>query len=479
MNKTHPALVLVFSMLALAGCASAPHYQAPKIAVPSNYKEIGPWKLAKPSDDLLRGDWWQLFSDKTLSGLEARIDSNNPNIKVYLERFNQAKAYTEIAQSSNYPTISAFGQTSNNRQSNDRPLRGSNQPDVYGTNTFGLSVNYEVDFWGRIHNLVESGKALTQASAADLESARLSLQAELASNYFVLRGLDAQEVLYTETVSNYQKQLALTTNLHDQGAVSGIDVSRSKSQLEEAKTQLASISEQRARYEHAIAALIGEPASTFSLTPLDIGNIQQPEIPVSVPSTLLQRRPDIAAAERRVAALNADIGVARAAFFPSIALGLAAGFQNTGGLGLLSAPNIFWALGPSALMTIFDGGARKAEVKRVMAKTDEAAAAYRVTVLQAFKEVEDNLSSLRWLNDQRNSAYAANTAAKHTLELAMNQYKEGIASYLDVVDAGTVALRTEEVALNINTQVLKTNIALIRALGGGWSENKQLSSNVE
>jgi NodT family efflux transporter outer membrane factor (OMF) lipoprotein len=469
MNRTRLALALA-QLLGVAGCSLAPAYVVPHQAVPSNYKGAGLWKMATPSDQLLRGDWWQLLKDPTLNSLEERVNDSNPDLAAALDRYNESKAYENEANSAMYPTAQGIGAVSRNRQSDNRPLRGSNQPDVYGANTLGLSANYELDLWGRVRNLVTFGKATMQASAAELESTRLALHASLASDYLELRGLDSRTQLLTETMNSYRSRLAFIENRYKGGIASARDVARAQAQLEEAQTDVADVMARRSLLEHAIAALVGEPASTFSIAS-STEAISQPEIPVSVPSTLLQRRPDISAAERRVAAANAEIGIARSAFFPSINLGLLGGYQNTGEANLLTAPNTFWSIGPTALLTLFDAGRRDAEVERARARTDEAAAQYRATVLRAFKEVEDNLTLLRQLHEEESSEQAAAASAQRSYDLSMNRYRKGAVSYLEVIDAEDAVLQIKRSSLDIRTRSLLASIGLIRSLGGGWNGN--------
>lgn len=477
MNKIRTVIAFVFFAF-LAGCALAPTYEIPKQAVPNGYKEAGPWQIATPSDQLLRGDWWQLFNDQTLNSLEEQINTSSQDLAAALARYNQSKAYEVEATSAMYPTVQAIGGFSDNRQSDNRPLRGSNQPDVYGANILGLSASYELDLWDRVHNLVASSKASLQASAADMESVRLALHSDLANDYMELRYLDAEQQLLERELDSYLHQLKLIEDRYHGGIASAQDVARAQTQLEEARTAVADIIALRALWEHAIAALIGEPASTFSIARLTI-DITPPQIPVSVPSTLLQRRPDIASAERRVAAANADIGVARAAFFPSITLGLSGGFQSTGISNLLTFPNSFWSIGPAAILTIFDAGRRQAEVERAGAIKDEATAQYKATVLRAFKEVEDNLALLRQLHQEATSEQAAVISAQRSLDLATNRYREGIVSYLEVLAAEEAELRTKRNALEISTRSLLASIGLIRAIGGGWSVNPEPSTTAD
>jgi NodT family efflux transporter outer membrane factor (OMF) lipoprotein len=451
----------------LAGCASAPPYQQPAMAIPAAFKESGPWKVATPSDQLMRGDWWTIYQDSVLNALEARVDQSNQNLVVAFERYRQAMAYAQSAESATMPSVQAGGALTRNRQSDDRPLRGSNQPDVYGANTLGIGLSYEADLWGRVSSLVAEGKALEQAGAAELASVRLALHADLAKNYFEMRALDQSQQLLTETVEIYRKQSELIGNRFKGGIASAKDVDRAQTQWQEAQAKLSNVVARRALYEHAIAELVGEPASTFSI-PVDQISSTVPEVPVSLPSTLLQRRPDIAAAERRVAAANAEVGIAHAAYFPSILLGLSGGFQNTGGLGLLALSNSFWSIGPAAVLTLLDGGKRDADMMKAKAHLGEMAAQYRETVLRSFQEVEDRLVLLRQYQVQFMQEQAALEAAQRNYDQAMHRYRGGIVSYLEVIDADDTLLRTRQAVLELHAQQLVENVGLVRAMGGGW-----------
>jgi NodT family efflux transporter outer membrane factor (OMF) lipoprotein len=445
---------------------------------PVAYKEAGPWQPAKPSDDLPRRDWWRDYGDPTLNTLEGQIDAGNPDLAASVARYDEARAYTAEASASFLPFVDLGGSATQNRQSAKRPLRSPNQPNQYGANTIDMQVSYELDFWGRIRNSVAAGEATAQARAADVETVRLSLHAELANDYVALRGLDAELKLLADTENTYRRAQALTQDRYEGKIASGIDVSRSQSQLESALALESDVRGQRALLEHAIASLIGKSASDFSIAPA-IVNIPLPEIPTGLPSILLERRPDIAAAERRVASANASIGVARAAFYPDISLSLAGGFQNTGGgLGLLAAPYSFWSLGPQLAMPLFEGGLRHAAEAQAYATLDEASGNYRSTVLSAFQEVEDNLALIHHLGQESLDESQAVTAAEHTADLSLTLYHDGAASYLDVVVAQTDALQAERTLLDLNTRRLQANIRLARAVGGGWSK-KDLPSNDE
>jgi len=467
------ASILLMCATSLAGCSLAPDYKPPAMTLPAGFKEIavkdpGPWQPAKPSDTLPRGAWWSDFHDPTLDGLEAKIDSNNADLAASVARYDQARAYAAATSASLLPFADLDASTNRDRESAQRPLRGKNLPNQYGANTASLEVGYEIDFWGRIHNTIAAGAALAQASAADLEVVRLGLHAELAGDYIKLRGLDAELKLLIDTVDAYSRAATLTQDRYKGKIASGIDVSRSESQLDSAKALMSDVTAERALLEHAIASLVGEPASSFSLAPA-IVDINLPGIPPGMPSTLLERRPDIAEAERRVAAANAGIGVAKAAFYPDISLGLLGGFQDTGSLArLISAPYSFWSVGPQLTIPLFEGGLLEARERQAYAVFDEESNKYRSTVLAAFQEVEDNLALLHHLGQEAVDEGAAVRAAEHTAQMSLSLYKDGAFSYLDVVVAQTDALQAERTLLDLNTRRLQTDVRLIRAVGGGW-----------
>jgi len=462
-----------FSTLALAAgllsaCSLAPDYHVPVTPTPVAFKEAGPWTQATPADTLPKGAWWTIYGDKTLDELEPRIDTANPTLTAALARYDEARGYVAEAQSAYFPLVTADANPTGNRQSNNRPLRGANEPNEYAADTLGASISYELDIWGAIRNTVVAGKAKAQAQAAQMAFIRLSLETDLADAYFNLRAADAQASILTQTVAAYQRALTMTQQRHSGGVASGLDVGRAETAVEDARAQLSSSEAQRALYEHAIASLVGEPASTFSIAPAVV-KMNVPNIPTGIPSALLQRRPDIAAAERQVAAANAEIGVARAAFFPTITLAATSGFQNMGQPGLLTAPNLFWSVGPNLAMTLFDAGEHQAQLDIAKAQKNEFAADYRGQVLQAFQNVEDNLALLNHLAKAAQDEAQAVTSAARTEQLSVDRYELGAVNYLDVVVAQAASLTAQFSALQINTQRLQASVRLIKAIGGGWS----------
>lgn len=462
------AAIAAIALASLAGCSFAPPYHPAVTPTPPAFKEAGPWQPAVATGPIVPDAWWSVFADPTLDGLEQKVATDNPTLAGALARYDAARAYLGQARAGLLPQLGADASVTRNRQSDNRPLRGSNQPDVYGANTIEAGFGYELDLWGRVRNSVAAGKAEVQASGDDLAAIRLSLQAELASDYMALRGLDRQSELLVETVDAFAKADHLIARRFQAGIVSGIETSRSGAQLAEARAQLADVAAARALTEHAIASLVGTSASAFTITPATTP-FAIPAVPLGVPATLVERRPDIAAAERRMAAANAGIGIAKAAFFPAIRLGGSAGFQDTGLPGLLSASNTIWSIGPSAVLNLFDGGRRRAELAVARARWASAAADYRATVLTAFQQVEDNLAQLHHLGDEADAENEAVRQAAATERLSLNRYDKGAVTYLEVFTAQTTALRTRRAALDLETRRLQASVRLIRALGGGWS----------
>jgi NodT family efflux transporter outer membrane factor (OMF) lipoprotein len=431
------------------------------------FKEAGPWAPAVPALPA-DGAWWKVFGDPALTGLEEQLGRSNPTLQGALGRYEQAQAYLGQVRSSLLPTVGVTADLSQNRQSDNRPLRGNNQPDQYAADTLGGSISWDLDLWGALRNRVAGGRAEVEASGDDLAAVRLALSAQLALQYMQIRGIDAQSRLLTATVSAYEQADDLAQRRYRGGIASGIDTARSGALLADARAQLADAAAARALVEHAIASLIGQSATTFTLAPSE-GQPAIPSVPLSLPSTLLQRRPDIAAAERRMFAANAGIGVAKAAFYPSISLGASGGFQNTALASLISAPNAFWSIGPNALLSIFDGGRRRAQLAIARAAWTQATASYRERVLQAFQDVEDSLVQLRYFADEAKAQEDAVRHAADAEQLALNRYEKGVVTYLDVSTAQASALEARHRSLDLQSRRLQASIRLIRATGGGWS----------
>jgi NodT family efflux transporter outer membrane factor (OMF) lipoprotein len=466
------ALAVALS-LALGACSLAPPLKTPVIPTSDAYKEIGPWTPAQPADRLPRDSWWSLYDSAELDDLQKRLISGNPTLAAALANYAQARALSDQARAGLFPTLGVAASVQRNRESVNAPLRGPTTPTYYNANSIGGSVSYELDLWGQIRNEVAAGEANAAASAADLENARLSLIALLVGDYIQLRSLDRDSAILDQTVDAYTRALSITRQRHDAGIAPGLDVSQAQTQLDVARSQASQTLAQRALMEHAIAALLGVSASTFSIQP-QIVAINLPQIPSGVPTTLLERRPDIAAAQRRMIAANANIGVARAAYFPTLTLGAQGGFQSTGFSNWLSAPSSFWAIGPNALLSVFDGGLRRAQVAQARAEFDASAANYRSTVVSAFQQVEDSLATLNHYHDAAVEEKAAVDAAQHTLDFSMALYTQGATDYLTVVTSQTAVLQTQLEALNLDTLQLMSSVDLIRALGGGWEDSAKV-----
>lgn len=465
-------LLLPLSMLLMHGCSFVTPYQPPIVVPVKDAWRDSLWKEAQPSDELPRGSWWRLFGDKTLNELQEKMERNNPTLAIAVARFDQSTAYVRQLGAAQLPSLDADAGITRNRQSDHRPLRNPNQPGFYNSNTVSMLLNYELDLWGRVRNSIAAGQATAQASAADLESTRLSLHALLAEYYIRLRNVDAQSNLLGESIQVFEKNLTFVENRHSGGIASGLDVARAETQVNIVKVELSELKIQRAVYEHAIASVVGESATAFKIPPVsDLDLIKPPRIPVGLPSTLLQRRPDIASAERKAEAANARVGVAQAAFFPSISLsGSSIGFQNTGGSDWLTAPNLFWSIGPRVIFNIFDGNLRQSQVDQAKAVLDQAGQECRAVVLQAFQQVEDELVRLKYLKQQIMEQNAAAISAHKAETLANYRYKNGAVTYLEVSTAQTVALQADRGLLALRAQSLVASVGLIRGLGGGWSK---------
>jgi NodT family efflux transporter outer membrane factor (OMF) lipoprotein len=456
--------------LALGACSLAPPLKVPEVPTADAYKELGTWTQARPADRLPRDSWWTLYDSAELDELEKRLIAGNPSLAAAWANYAQATALRDQARAGLFPSIGLSAAATRARNSVNAPLIAPTTPRYYGDNTVGASVSYELDLWGQIHNEVAAGEANAAAAAADLENARLSLIAQLVEDYAQLRSLDRESAILDDTVNVYARAVSLTEQRHAAGIAPGLDVAQAETQLDVARSQAAQTLVQRALTEHAIAALLGVSASTFSIKPAIVAT-PLPQIPSGVPSTLLQRRPDIAGAQRRMIAANAEIGVARAAYFPSLTLGAQGGFQSTSFSNWLGAPSSYWAIGPSALLSVFDGGLRRAQVAQARAAFDASAAYYRNTVVAAFQQVEDSLAALNHYHDAALEEKAAVDAAQRTLNLSMALYVRGAADYLTVVTSQTALLQAQLQALNLDTLQLLASVDLVRALGGGWEDS--------
>ncbi|QMT61363.1 efflux transporter outer membrane subunit [Legionella sp. PC997] len=473
MKKLFGAGALIF---ALVGCSFAPTYHRPMMPMPEHFKEPGKWVEIKSTPEIVSPEaWWQAFNDPVLNNLESQLNVANQNLKLAYAHFQEAISLVQVARSYFFPTLQ--GLFNADRQQNSRTVANPVSTPVFNQFLVGGFLSYELDAWGSVRNSVIASERNATASAADAASVRLSLQAELANNYFALRGSDEAQRILDTTVIAYQKALYLTKNRYRGGAAPIPDVDEAETQLENAKTMAADMRLQRAQLEHAIAVLIGEIPSNFSLPPAPSPKIFL-EIAPNIPSTLLERRPDIVAAEARVQAANAKIGVARAAFFPVIDLTGSMGFQSKSLANLISKPSLFWSLGPLSLLTltqpvaqvtIFDGGRLRGLLNQAKAQYFETVATYRQTVLTAFQEVEDNLIAIHQLDQEYRSQKVASRAAKRAWDQEVYRYKGGLVTFLQVVVAENTALQSKLALVNIHTRRQIASIQLIKALGGGWS----------
>jgi NodT family efflux transporter outer membrane factor (OMF) lipoprotein len=459
----------------LSGCSLAPPLKVPDVPAGSAYKEMGPWTQAQPADRLPRDSWWALYDTPELADLAQQLLAGNPTLAAAFAHYAQAKALSDQARAGLFPSLGLNASTSRARESEHAPLIGPTTPRYYNDNTLGGTIGYELDLWGQIRNQVAAGEANAQASAADLENARLSLLAQLVDDYVQLRSLDRENAILDDTVTAFDRALKITEQRHGAGIAPGLDVAQAQTQLAAARSQAAQILAQRALMEHAVAALLGISASNFAIKPALV-DIKLPQLPAGVPTTLLERRPDIAGAQRRMIAANANIGVARAAYFPSLTLNGQGGFQSTSVSNWLTAPSSFWAIGPNALLSLFDGGLRRAQVAQARAEFDASAADYRGVVVAAFQQVEDDLSSLNHYYDAAQQEKAAVEAAQRTLDLSMALYKQGAADYLTVVTSQTALLQAQLQALNLDTLQLRASVDLVRALGGGWEDTQRVAA---
>jgi NodT family efflux transporter outer membrane factor (OMF) lipoprotein len=464
--------MLLVTFLAISGCSVGPKYTKPAVSeIPTAYKENANWKPAQPSDQAQKGNWWEIFEDPQLNALEEKVNVSNQTLRAAVDRFQESRDVLHQTRSALYPLVTASVSPTQNRQSANRSLRGSTSPTNYSDLILSGDVSYEADVWGSVRHSVASSRALAQASAADLETIRLSLHAELALDYLTLRGLDQQKKLFDSNVDAFDKALQLTQSRFQGGVASREDVDLAATQLEQTRAQDIDITSARDQFEHAVAVLVGQPASTFSLDPAPLPIIP-PVPPPGLPSDLLERRPDIAEAERRVAAANEQVGIARAAFFPTITLGLLGGFESGQFPNWLTGPSALWAVGATAAETVFDAGRRRAVSDQTLAAYDEMIADYQQTVLVSFQQVEDSLSDLRVLEEEAKTQDAAVAAANRALEQSTNRYKGGLDTYLTVITAQNAALSNQRVAVSLLTRRLTSTVLLVKALGGGWDVSK-------
>jgi len=454
------ATPLLLALLVLSGCAVGPDYHKPEISVPAAFKEAEGWKLAQPQDEALRGKWWELYGDTQLNALVEQVTVSNQNVHVAEAQYRQALAVLAGSRAGYFPTLSGSASVSRG-QSGSATIATPND-------RVALNASWEADVWGNIRRSVESSTASAQASAADLQAALLSIHATLVQTYLQLRINDAQYRLLEETMAAYERTLQITRNRYEAGIVSRLDVAEAETQLKSTQAQAIDLGEQRGQLEHAIALLVGKAPADFTLAPTYVLP-ELPSVPGELPSTLLERRPDVAAAERRVAAANAQIGVAQAAFFPTLMLGATGGFQGSSWANLFSLPNRFWSVGPALAETLFDGGLRRAQSDQAVAAYDASVATYRQTVLGGFQEVEDNLAALRLLEQEAQVQDEAVKAARQSVILTTNQYKAGTVSYLNVVIVQATALANERTSVDLLGRRLAARVLLIEAIGGGWN----------
>jgi len=462
-------LLLGATVLFFAACAVGPKYKAPAVPAPPAYKEVGDWKTAQPSDQNLGGNWWEIFHDPQLNVLEQQIDVSNQNLKAAVAQYQEARAALRYARADYYPTVTTNPSAARQRYSANRPLSLGNGK-TFNDFVVPIDFSYQVNAWGRVSKNVESFREQAQASAADLAVINLTMHADLAIDYFAARTLDAEEKLLRNTVVQYQQALQLNEDRYQGGLASEVEVEQARTILETTRAQLVDVGVARAQYEHAAAVLTGKPPADFSLPPLPL-TTPPPPIPVGVPSELLERRPDIAASERRVASANAQVGLAKTAYYPLVNIVGSGGFESGTITTLMQGPSALWSVGAAAAATIFDGGRRHALNDEAKATYDSSVASYRQTVLSAFQQVEDNLAALRVLENEAGVQATAVQSAQRSLDLSNTRYEGGVTSYLEVITAQNAALSDEVTAVNILGRRMASAVLLVEALGGGWDRS--------
>ena len=469
-RKTAVRVLVAIAALQLTGCVVGPKYHQPAVPAPPAYKELGDWKPAEPNDQNLGGNWWTVFQDPQLDALELQVNVSNQNLKSAEAQFQQARAALRYNRADYYPTVTAGPSATRTRVSANAPTSSLLRGVTYNDFVFPFDVSYQADVWGRVRKTVESSREQAQASAADLATVNLGMHADLAVDYFQARSLDAEEQLLNTTVTQYEQALELNESRFQGGIASEVEVEQAKTILQTTRAQAIDVGVARAQFEHAVAILIGKPPAEFSLPPLPL-TAPPPHIPVGVPSILLERRPDIAAAERLVASANAQIGVAKSAYYPTISLGASGGFESSSITTLLNGPSGLWSFGLSAVGTVFDVGRRRALTDQARAAYDSQVANYRQTVLNGFQQVEDNLAAVRILENEAKVQDQAVVAAQRSLDLSVTRYKGGVTSYLEVITAQNAALTDEVTAVNILGRRMASTVLLIQALGGGWDRS--------
>ena len=463
-------VLLGTTILSLAACAVGPKYKTPALPAPPAYKEMRNWKTAQPSDQNLGGNWWEIFEDPQLNALEQQINVSNQNLKAAVAHYQEARAALRYARADYYPTVSTAPSVARERYSNNRPPSSTLDGTTFNDFVLPVDVSYQVNAWGRVSKNVESYREQAQASAADLAVVNLTMHGDLAIDYFAARTLDAEETLLQNTVTQYQQALDLNEERYQGGLASEVEVEQARTILETTRAQLVDVGVARAQFEHAAAVLVGKAPADFSLPPLPL-TIPPPPIPVGVPSELLERRPDIAASERRVASANAQVGLAKAAYYPLVNIVASGGFESGTITTLLQGPSVLWSVGAAAAATIFDGGRRHAMNDEAKASYDSSVASYRQTVLSAFQPVEDNLAALRVLENEAGVQATAVQSAQRSLDLSNTRYEGGVTSYLEVITAQNAALSDEVTAVNILGRRMASAVLLIEALGGGWDRS--------
>jgi NodT family efflux transporter outer membrane factor (OMF) lipoprotein len=469
LRRSGGSFMAILSLVGIIGCAVGPKYKTPAVPTPPEYKEMSDWKTAQPSDQNLGGNWWEIFQDPQLNALEQQIDVSNQNLKAAVSQYQEARAALRYVRADYYPTISTDPSASRERYSSNRPAtvgRGLTFDDF----VVPINLSYQANAWGRVSKNVEAYRDQAQASAADLAVVNLTMHADLAVDYFAARALDAEEKLLRDTVGQYEQALHLNEDRYQGGLASDVDVEQARTILETTRAQLIDVGVARAQYEHAAAVLVGKPPAEFTLPPLPL-TAPPPAIPVGVPSELLERRPDIAAAERTVASANAQIGLAKTAYYPLVNIFASGGFESGSITTLFQGPSALWAVGASVAQTIFDGGRRRASNDQAEASYDSTVATYRQTVLTAFQQVEDNLAALRILEQEAGVQARAVEAAQNSLDLSNTRYEGGVTSYLEVITAQNAALSDEVTAVNLLGRRMGSAVLLIEALGGGWDRS--------